>query len=95
MKRRGPNNVLFKVKENIGRNLTVLGCAAYIEHNWLQHAVDHGFPLVLCTEPQGSARKAQGLRKQKVQTRGFLSGSWSNFHNVYSIQMYSAVLSVR
>ena len=41
MKRRGQNNVFFKVKENIERNLTGIGCAAHIVHNCIQHVVDN------------------------------------------------------
>ena len=40
VKRRGQNNVFFKVKEKIERDLTGIGCAAHIVHNCLQHAVD-------------------------------------------------------
>jgi len=41
LKRRGQNNVFFKLKENIGRNLIGVGCAAHIVHNCIQHAVDN------------------------------------------------------
>ena len=34
-------NVFFKVKENIGSDLTGIGDAAHIVHNCLQHAVDN------------------------------------------------------
>ena len=37
MKRIGQNNVFFKVKEKIERDLTGIGCAAHIVHNCLQH----------------------------------------------------------
>ena len=47
MKRRGQNNVFFKVKEMIERDLTGIGCAAHIVHNCLQHAVD---TLPVCVE---------------------------------------------
>ena len=40
VKRRGQNNVFFKVKEKIERDRTGIGCAAHIVHNCLQHAVD-------------------------------------------------------
>ena len=33
LKRKGQNNVFFKVKENIKRNLTAVECAAHIVHN--------------------------------------------------------------
>ena len=41
LKRRRQNNVFFKLKENIGRNLTEIGCAAHIVHNCIQHGVDN------------------------------------------------------
>ena len=47
VKRRGQNNVFFKVKEKIERDLTGIGCAAHIVHNCLQHAVD---TLPVCVE---------------------------------------------
>ena len=47
MKRRGQNNAFFRVKENIERDLTGIGCAANIVHNCLQHAVDN---LPVCVE---------------------------------------------
>ena len=47
VKRKGKNNVLFKVKEKIERDLTGIGCAAHIVHNCLQHAVD---TLPVCVE---------------------------------------------
>ena len=40
VKRKGKNNVFFKVIEKIERDLTGIGCAAHIVHNCLQHAVD-------------------------------------------------------
>ena len=41
LKKREQNNVFFKLKENIGRNLTGVGCAARIVQNCIQHAVDN------------------------------------------------------
>ena len=47
VKRKGKNNVFFKVKEKIERDLTGIGCATRIVHNCLQHAVD---TLPVCVE---------------------------------------------
>jgi len=47
VKRRGQNNVFFRVKEKIERDLTGIGCAAHIVHNCFQHAVD---TLPVCVE---------------------------------------------
>ena len=50
--------------------------------------LDQGFPKCSVRSPRamqeklrGSAREGQKLRKQRVQTRSFLSGSRSPFHN--------------
>lgn len=40
VKRRGKNNVFFKLKQESGRNLVGIGCVAHIVHNCLQNAVD-------------------------------------------------------
>ena len=38
--RRGHNNVFYKVKDNIKRDLVGIGCTIHIVHNCIQHAVD-------------------------------------------------------
>ena len=40
IKRRGQNNVFYKVKNNVKRDLVGIGCTICIVHNCLQHAVD-------------------------------------------------------
>ena len=45
--RRGHNNVFYKVKDNIKRDLVGIGCTIHIVHNCLQHAVD---TLPVCVE---------------------------------------------
>nr|CAB3264501.1 Numb protein [Phallusia mammillata] len=47
VKRKGKNNVFFKVRESLKRNIIGIGCAAHIVHNCLQHAVD---TLPVCVE---------------------------------------------
>ena len=41
LKRREQNNAFLKVKENIEINLTGVGCAGHIVHNFIQYAVDN------------------------------------------------------
>ena len=50
---------------------------------------------MLRTEPQGSEREAQGLRKQRVQTKGFLFGSRSTFDNGNTNEQRSVVSAYR
>ena len=40
IKRRGQNNVFYRVKNNVKRDLVGIGCTIHIVHNCLQHAVD-------------------------------------------------------
>ena len=47
VKRRGHNNVFYKVKDNIKRDLVGIGCTIHFVHNCLQHTVD---TLPVCVE---------------------------------------------
>ena len=40
IKRRGQNNVFYKVKGNVKRDLVGIGCTIHIVHTCFQHAVD-------------------------------------------------------
>ena len=46
IKKRGQNNVFYKVKYNVKRDLVGIGCTIHIVHNCLQHAVNT-LPVVL------------------------------------------------
>ena len=40
IERRGQNDVFYKVKDNVKRDLVGIGCTIHIIHNCLQNAVD-------------------------------------------------------
>ena len=104
VERRGQNNVFFKVKDNVTRDLVVIGCRVHTVHNCFQHAVD---TLPICVESLAAERSTflYLVLSALTQVAGFIpcflkvckhhhTTSFCQWHLPFSVQSDWYVLSI-